>query len=227
MDASAAGRGRRGIGRTGTAGSPDGGSRTVRTSCRSSRRRLKGRHGTHAARCAGMAVWSGTGHHGRRDLRGQSVGNGGSRCRSRPCRWPAPRACTPWALLSCCCWPRRSDTGARVAVFLAGAAICTLAAGFVVAFAPPAAALGTNGQQRPRYGLKLAIGAAFSAGAVILARRPRPPTTSDGQSRLTRAARHGGPPGRSRSRRSSSPLPVPAQLSKPLPSAASKPCASA
>ena len=48
----------------------------------------------------------------------------------------------------------------RVTVFPAGAAICTLAVGFVVAFALHGAALGNSGQQTPRYGLKVAIGVA-------------------------------------------------------------------
>ncbi len=80
----------------------------------------------------------------------------------------------------------------RVTVFLAGAAICTLAIGFVVAFALHGAALGNNGQQTPRYGLKLAIGVLFCASAVVIARRPRPTKTTGGQSRVTSAARHGG-----------------------------------
>ncbi len=63
----------------------------------------------------------------------------------------------------------------RVTVFLAGAAICTLAVGFVVAFALHGASLGNSGQQTPRYGVKLAIGVAFCVGAVILARRPPKP----------------------------------------------------
>lgn len=80
----------------------------------------------------------------------------------------------------------------RVTVFLAGAAICTLAVGFAVAFALHGAALGSNGQQTPRYGLKLAIGVAFCIAAVILARRPRTPKPGSAESRVTRAARHGG-----------------------------------
>lgn len=80
----------------------------------------------------------------------------------------------------------------RVTVFLVGAAICTLAVGFVVAFALHGAALGNSGQQTPRYGLKLAIGVAFCVGAVILARKPPKPKKSSGESKVTRAARHGG-----------------------------------
>ena len=80
----------------------------------------------------------------------------------------------------------------RVTVFLAGAAICTLAVGFAVAFALHGAALGNNGQQTPRYGLKLAIGVAFCVAVVVLARRPRTPKAGSGESRVTRAARHGG-----------------------------------
>jgi len=79
----------------------------------------------------------------------------------------------------------------RVTVFLAGAVICTLAVGFVIVFALHGAGLGQQGQQTPRYGLRLAIGVAFVAGAVILARRPPKPKKQK-ESRLTRAARQGG-----------------------------------
>lgn len=72
----------------------------------------------------------------------------------------------------------------RVTVFLAGAAICTLAIGFAVAFALHDAGLGQQSQQPPRYGLRLAIGVAFVIGAVILARRP-PTPKKGGESRVT------------------------------------------
>lgn len=78
----------------------------------------------------------------------------------------------------------------RVTVFLAGAVICTLAIGFAVVFALHGAGLGHQNQKTPRYGLRLAIGVAFLAGAVVLARRPPRPRT--GESRVTRAARQGG-----------------------------------
>lgn len=79
----------------------------------------------------------------------------------------------------------------RVSVFLAGAAICTLAIGFAVVFALHGAGLGQQSQQSPRYGLRLGIGVAFVAAAVILARRPPKPKKS-GESKVTRAAQKGG-----------------------------------
>lgn len=79
----------------------------------------------------------------------------------------------------------------RVTVFLAGAAICTLAIGFAVVFALHGAGLGQQGQQSPRYGLRLGIGVAFVAAAVILARRP-PRPKKQGESKVTRAAQKGG-----------------------------------
>jgi hypothetical protein len=78
----------------------------------------------------------------------------------------------------------------RLAVFLAGAAICTLAIGFAVVFALHGAGLAHQGERTPRYGLRLAIGVAFLAGAVLLARRP--PRQRSGESRTTRAVRQGG-----------------------------------
>jgi hypothetical protein len=80
----------------------------------------------------------------------------------------------------------------RVSVFLAGAAICTLAIGFAVVFALHGAGLGNQSQQPPRYGLRLGIGVAFVVGAAILARRPPKPKKAKGESRVTRAARKGG-----------------------------------
>jgi Sap, sulfolipid-1-addressing protein len=79
----------------------------------------------------------------------------------------------------------------RVTVFLAGAAICTLGIGFAVVFALHGAGLGQQSEQSPRYGLRIGIGVAFVAVAVILARRPRKPKTS-GESKVTHAARNGG-----------------------------------
>lgn len=79
----------------------------------------------------------------------------------------------------------------RVTVFLAGAAICTLAIGFALVFALHGAGLSQHSQQTPRYGLRLGIGVVFVAVAVILARRPPKPEKS-GDSKVTRAARNGG-----------------------------------
>jgi len=80
----------------------------------------------------------------------------------------------------------------RVSVFLAGAAVCTLAIGFAVVFALHGAGLSQQSQQQPRYGLRLVIGVAFVVGAVILARRPPKPKKEKKESRLTSAARKGG-----------------------------------
>ena len=79
----------------------------------------------------------------------------------------------------------------RVTVFLAGAAICTMGIGFAVVFALHPAGLGQQSQQSPRYGLRLAIGAAFVVAAIILARRPPKPKQS-AESKVTRAAQKGG-----------------------------------
>jgi len=79
----------------------------------------------------------------------------------------------------------------KVTVFLAGAAICTLAIGFAVVFALHGAGLNQQSQSPPRYGLRLGIGVAFVVGAVILARRP-PKPKKEKESRVTSAARKGG-----------------------------------
>jgi arginine exporter protein ArgO len=79
----------------------------------------------------------------------------------------------------------------RVSVFLAGAAICTLALGFAIVFALHGAGLSQQSQQQPRYGLRLAIGVLFVILAVILARRPPKPKKQK-ESRITRAAERGG-----------------------------------
>jgi hypothetical protein len=79
----------------------------------------------------------------------------------------------------------------RVTVFLAGAAICTLAIGFAVVFALHGAGLGQQSEQSPRYGLRIGIGVVFVVVAAILARRPPKPKKS-GESKVTHAARNGG-----------------------------------
>jgi hypothetical protein len=75
-------------------------------------------------------------------------------------------------------------------VFVIGAAACTLAVGFVVAFALHGAGLGQSSQQSDQYWLRLATGVFFILAAVVVARRrPRPHT---GPSRVSRAASQGG-----------------------------------
>jgi Sap, sulfolipid-1-addressing protein len=78
----------------------------------------------------------------------------------------------------------------RVLVFLAGAALCTLAVGFAIVFALHGIGLGLRTHRTPRYGLRLAVGLILIGAAVLLARRPA--RSRSGQSRLTRAARDGG-----------------------------------
>lgn len=78
----------------------------------------------------------------------------------------------------------------RSAVFVVGAAACTLTIGFIVVFALQGAGLGSSSAQVPRYGLRLAIGVAFVVLALFLARRP--PKTSTGGSRISRAATESG-----------------------------------
>ncbi len=80
----------------------------------------------------------------------------------------------------------------RVSIFLAGAAICTLAIGFAVVFALHGAGLSQQNQQPPRYGLRLGIGVLFVIAAIILARRPPKPKKEKSESRMTRTAREGG-----------------------------------
>ena len=78
----------------------------------------------------------------------------------------------------------------KEAVFVAGAAACTLAVGLVFAFALHGAGLGQSSQQSDQYWLRLATGVFFILAAVVVARRrPRPHT---GPSRLSRAASQGG-----------------------------------
>jgi hypothetical protein len=75
-------------------------------------------------------------------------------------------------------------------VFVIGAAACTLAVGFVVAFALHGAGLGQSSQQSDQYWVRLATGVLFILAAVVVARRrPRPHT---GPSRVSRAASQGG-----------------------------------
>jgi hypothetical protein len=75
-------------------------------------------------------------------------------------------------------------------VFVIGAAACTLAVGFVVAFALHGAGLGQSSQQSDQYWLRLATGVFFILAAVVVARRRPSPHT--GPSRVSRAASQGG-----------------------------------
>ena len=78
---------------------------------------------------------------------------------------------------------------AKAMIFLAGAAACTLAVGFVVVFALHGAGLAQHSQRTPRYGLRLALGLALVIAAVVVTRLPR---RAGGASRWSRRAREGG-----------------------------------
>jgi hypothetical protein len=78
----------------------------------------------------------------------------------------------------------------KEAMFVIGAAACTLAIGFVIVFAFHGAGVGQSSQQSDQYWVRLAAGVFFMAAAVFLARRkPRP---HSGPSRVSRAASSGG-----------------------------------
>jgi Sap, sulfolipid-1-addressing protein len=79
---------------------------------------------------------------------------------------------------------------AKEAVFLAGAAVISLAVGFVVVLVGQGTGSGQSGSSSGSYGLELAIGVFFLAAAAVLARRP--PRQHNGPSRITRAATEGG-----------------------------------
>ena len=81
---------------------------------------------------------------------------------------------------------------ARAGVFLIGAAVCTLAVGFLVVFVLRGAGVGNNSEQTPRYGLELAIGVAFLVGAWVLAHHVPKPKSEDQPSRITKAASGSG-----------------------------------
>jgi hypothetical protein len=78
----------------------------------------------------------------------------------------------------------------KVGVFLIGALACTLTVGFLVVFVLHDAGIGQGSQPSDQYWLRLAIGVAFMAVAVFLARRP--PRPNRGPSRVSRAASQGG-----------------------------------
>jgi hypothetical protein len=75
----------------------------------------------------------------------------------------------------------------RAGVFLAGAAVCTLAVGFIFVFVLRGTGLNQGSEQTPRYGLELAIGVAFLVGAWVVAHHVPKPETDAGPSRVTRA----------------------------------------
>lgn len=75
----------------------------------------------------------------------------------------------------------------RIGVFLAGAAVCTLAVGFIFVFVLRGSGVNQSSEQTPRYGLELAIGVAFLVGAWVLAHRVPKPKADAGPSRVTKA----------------------------------------
>ncbi len=81
---------------------------------------------------------------------------------------------------------------ARAAVFLAGAAVCTLAVGFLFVFVLRDEGISKSSQQTPHYALELAIGVAFLVGAWIVAHHVPKPRNDDEPSRITKAASNSG-----------------------------------
>jgi Sap, sulfolipid-1-addressing protein len=81
---------------------------------------------------------------------------------------------------------------ARAVVFLAGAAVCTLAVGFLFVFVLRDSGDSQNSQQTPRDALALGIGIAFLIGAWIVAHHAPKPKSDGEPSRITRAASGSG-----------------------------------
>jgi hypothetical protein len=81
---------------------------------------------------------------------------------------------------------------ARAGVFLIGAAVCTLAVGFLVVFVLRDAGVSQNSEQTPRYGLELGIGVAFLVAAWAIAHHVPKPKSDDEPSRITKAASGSG-----------------------------------
>jgi hypothetical protein len=78
----------------------------------------------------------------------------------------------------------------KEAVFVLGAAVCTLTVGFVFVFALHGAGIGQSSQRSDQYWLHVATGVFFLLAAVVVARRrPKP---HSGPSRVSRAASQGG-----------------------------------
>lgn len=67
---------------------------------------------------------------------------------------------------------------AKTGVFLAGAAVSTLATGFALVFALHGARFGLRSGQTSRYGLRLALGLLLLIAAIAMARRPSRPRRS-------------------------------------------------
>jgi hypothetical protein len=76
---------------------------------------------------------------------------------------------------------------ARAVAFLAGAAVCVLAVGFVAAFALRGIQLGSPGNSTPRYVVRLAIGVLFLIAALVVARWPTKERQHDEPSRVSKA----------------------------------------
>ncbi len=87
---------------------------------------------------------------------------------------------------------RATRPRARAGAFLAGAAACTLAVGFLFVFVLRGAGDDQSSQQTPRYGLELGIGLAFLIGALIVAHHVPKPKRDDEPSRITKAASGSG-----------------------------------
>ena len=81
---------------------------------------------------------------------------------------------------------------ARAGVFLIGAAVCTLAVGFLFVFVLRDAGVSQTSEQTPRYGLELGIGVAFLVGAWALGRHVPKPKSDNEPSRITKAASGSG-----------------------------------
>ncbi len=76
----------------------------------------------------------------------------------------------------------------RSAVFLLGGAACLLLVGFLFVFVLRGAGLNESSNSTPRYGLRLGLGLLFLVGAWVVAHRPpKPESSSDQPSRITRA----------------------------------------
>jgi hypothetical protein len=87
---------------------------------------------------------------------------------------------------------RATRPRARAGAFLAGAAVCTLAVGYLFVFVLRNAGTSDSSQQTPHYALELAIGVVFLVGAWFVAHHVPKPKSDDQPSRITRAASGSG-----------------------------------